>query len=124
MTNTNRIPTAVTIPEGYEVRIIDNYAGDHNAPVVPGRYELTPAYRFERAEWTASGQNERHFKEATASLTIREPERTVATVLYFGKALATKVEPAHEATKTLRIEAWHLPHLDRFFPTLTFHFED
>lgn len=116
------IPTAVIIPEGYTVRVIDNYAGDHDAVVVPGRYDLTPNYKIERAAWTRSGKDEQRFMDATASLTILEEERVAATALYFGKVLATEVRPAHEATHTFRLEPWHLDDLGRRFPALAFEF--
>lgn len=120
--NTHPIPTHVIIPEGVTIRVIDNYAGDHDAEVIPGRYALTPEYKIERAEWTASGKDERRFKGAHATLQISEPERTVATVLWGGRPLATKIEPAHTAQRTITIEAWHLSDLARFFPRYSFEF--
>jgi hypothetical protein len=122
MNTITAIPTAVTIPEGFTVRVIDNYAGDHDAAVKPGTYALTHEHRMERAEWTASGEDEKHFTHAFAALTIFEEERTVSTVLYFGKTLATKIEPAHEATKFFRIDSYNLNRLAVIWPTLTFHY--
>lgn len=118
-----QIPTHVTVPEGYTVRVIDNYAGDHDAIVAPGRYVLTPRTRTERAFYTRSGKDEVRHLEVVATLEIIEPERVVATVLYAGRALCTKVEPAHTAERTLRIEPWHLSDLGRWFPSLSFDFE-
>lgn len=122
MTNTTHapIPTSITVAEGFTVRIIDNYAGDHDVAVKPGRYDLVPEYRIERAEWTASGQDERRLRGVYALLPIIEEARTVATVLYFGKALASKVRPAHEDTYTFSIAAYLLDSFDRKHLTLNY----
>jgi len=112
-TATRPVPTAIIVAEGFTVRVIDNYAGDHNAVVKPGRYELEAEYRTERAEWTASGKNETRLVRVFAHLVTLEPERTEATVLYFGKVLATKVRPAHEGVYTYRIDNYMLERFAR-----------
>jgi hypothetical protein len=85
---------------------------------------MVPTFKTERAEWTASGKDETRFDYATAKLVIQEPERTVATVLYAGRALFTKVEPAHEDVKFFTVYSYNVARMAEIWPTLTFEFEE